>query len=142
MMSYDYDPEEEEGINFDEWTLSSVYKKTSDILKELPINVGAQKKMFDSLTKYRFVDDPYQLAQGAHIRYISLNIDPNDAPKLSPSSAIFCKINDKRHDDGCTWIICKTYYGRHFQLCFGHYLIFQKFTGTEQMLIQTAEFLS
>jgi len=119
------------------WRLDVIYDETDAVLATLGLSEDEENAMFEKLKMYRYVRGIEELKTGGHLRYIS-----RSDKWLVPRSTIFCRVNEKTAD-GCTWLVCKNYgFGaRHFQICMEKYLVFQKFTPDQLILINTMELL-
>jgi len=118
-----------------DWTLDVIYAETRDVLKRA--HVVASADLMERLQYYRVVDHPEKLVPGAHLCYIKKD------NLMHLHVGIFCKINHRVGLCG-TWLVCKNYSsGRpiYYQICYDSYVIFQRFTRDQQILIESAELL-
>lgn len=120
-----------------DWTLDAIYAETADALKAL--HLVPSVRLMERLQYYRLVDHPDKLERGAHICYFKRD------NLAHIHSGIFCKRNDRVTDKCGTWLVCKNYgnQGRpvFYQICFDAYVIFQRFTADQEVLIKSAELL-
>jgi hypothetical protein len=110
-------------------TFDKIKNINSDILTELKLPNKLKNEHLKSLKHYYFVDEITNLKHGTYIRWINM-LDPE---KVLSKGAIFCDI--KITDDG-TKLVCKTFLNRYFQLKMDEYLIFEKLTYQEQIILE------
>lgn len=119
-----------------DWTLDVIHAETRDVLKRAYVIPSSD--LMERLQFYRVVDHPEKLEKGAHLCYIKKD------SLTHLHVGIFCKINPRVTNRCGTWLVCKNYSaGRpiFYQICFDSYVIFQRFTRDQQVLIESAELL-
>jgi hypothetical protein len=113
-----------------------IVKMMKEIIEELDLPKENAIKINRSLKGYKYVDEVSDLKYGTYIRWISLKQEPY---KLN-SGALFCET--KISDNGLS-ILCKSVIGnRLFQLMLDDYIIFQKLSNEEIILLTAMDFLS
>lgn len=111
-------------------------KMIKEIIEELNLPKEDAIKIRRSLKGYKYVDEVSDLKYGTYLRWISLK---EEQFKLN-SGALFCET--KISDNGLS-ILCKSIFGnRVFQLMLDDYIIFQKLTNEEIILLTAMDFLS
>jgi hypothetical protein len=116
-------------------TLTKIKKINFNILKELNLDDETIVSYFNKLKDYRYIDQIDELKYGAFIRWIPL-IDPNNLPLN------FCGIIcDIKFSDKGTYIVCKNFMHRMYQIKMDECLIFQKLSDQELILLNALEHL-
>jgi hypothetical protein len=116
-------------------TLTKIKKINFNILKELNLDDETIVSYFNKLKDYRYIDQIDELKYGAFIRWIPL-IDPNNLPLN------FCGIIcDIKFGDKGTYIVCKNFMHRMYQIKMDECLIFQKLSEQELILLNALEHL-
>ena len=111
-------------------------KMIKEIIGELQLTKEQNLKIRRALKNYKYVDEVSDLKYGAYLRWISLK----KKPLTLSSGALFCET--KISDNGLS-ILCKSIYGnRLFQLMLDEYIVFQKLTNEEIILLTAMDFLS
>lgn len=123
-----------------ETLLNFTTKKMKDmnweILNELGFSKEITREYFNKLKEYKYVDEMNDLKYGTYIRWIPLTNPKNTS--LS-KGATFCEY--KITDDG-VFMVCKNFYGNHFQIKMEDCLVFQKLTQQELILLSALDHLS
>ena len=123
-----------------ETLLNFTTKKLKDMNREILNELGFSKEItqqyFNKLKDYKFVDEMNDLKYGTYIRWIPLT-NPNNTALTS--GATFCEY--KFTDEG-VFMVCKNFYGKHFQIKMEDNLIFQKLTQQELVLLSALDHLS
>ena len=119
---------------------------TSDKIKEMNLNIIKELQLprkdtldiMNKLRDYKYVDEMNELKYGSYIRWIPIE-DPTNIHLTK--GALFCEM--KITDDG-VFCVCKNfgYNLRHFQLSMDKYLIFQRLTEQELVLLSALDHLS
>lgn len=120
-------------LNF---TTKKLKKMNLEILKELGFSKEVTLQYFNKLKDYKYVDEMNELKYGTYIRWIPLT-NPNNTDLAK--GATFCEY--KITDEG-VFVVCKNFYGKHFQIKMEDHLIFQKLTTQEQVLLSALDHLS
>jgi hypothetical protein len=119
-------------------TSDKIREMNLNVLKELCLSKTKTLELLQKLNNYKYVDEMNDLKYGAHIRWVPLE----DPEKIHlKSGAMFCEMKIK--EDG-VYCVCKNYgfKSRYFQLSFDKYLIFQKLTEQELVLLAALDHLS
>jgi hypothetical protein len=123
-----------------ETLLNFTTKKLKDMNREILNELGFSKELtqqyFNKLKDYKYVDEMNDLKYGTYIRWIPLT-NPNNTALTS--GATFCEY--KFTDEG-VFMVCKNFYGKHFQIKMEDNLIFQKLTQQELVLLSALDHLS
>lgn len=131
----------------------AIYELTFKKIKQMKLNIFSQfdlskKKQADfmkQLETYKYVDDLNDLRSGSYIRWIYIGEDEENKEYYSDDpedfhlnkGALFCDV--KITDDGMV-IVCKTFNGVFFQMLMnGDYLIFQKLSRQEHLILKAIE---
>lgn len=129
---------------------SSLLNLTHKKIREIKINIlrsleGITKKdikeMMQKLEGYRYVDGMNELKYGSYLRWISLiDMDEESGNPLYQlnKGGIFCDFKIK--EDG-VYVVYKNFYHKHYQFKIENYLIFQKLTIPEQVLLNALDHL-
>lgn len=116
-------------------TKSKIKDQKNNILQRLQLNRETLKDYHKKLEHYRYISDLTDFKFGSYIRWISLkNIEQLKLTK----GAILCDykvINDKLH------IVCKSGFGKIFQIKFDEVEIFQKLSYQEKVLLHVIDML-
>jgi len=107
-----------------------------EILKELELSNDILLDYMKKLKNYRYVDELDDIDNGRFIRWIKIT-EPENI--FLSSGAIVCEI--KIMDNGM-YILCKNFAKKHYQLKMDEYLIFQKLTTQEEVLLTAMNHLS
>ena len=123
-----------------ETLLNFTTKKLKDMNREILNELGFSKEItqqyFNKLKDYKYVDEMNDLKYGTYIRWIPLT-NPNNTGLTTGST--FCEY--KFTDEG-VFMVCKNFYGKHFQIKMEDNLIFQKLTQQELVLLSALDHLS
>ena len=122
-------------LNF---TTKKMQEMNYKILKELQLPKDQTLSILHKLKDYKYVDEMNELKYGAYIRWIPIE-DPTNIHLTK--GALFCEM--KITDDG-VYFVCKNfgYSSRHFQISMDKYLIFQKLTDQEKVLLSALDHLT
>ena len=116
-------------------TKSKIKDQKNNILQRLQLNRDTLKDYHKKLNDYRYVSDLTDFKFGSYIRWIPLkNIDNLKLTK----GAIICDykiVKDQLH------IVCKSGFGRIFQIKFDEVEIFQKLSYQEKVLLHVIDML-
>ena len=129
----------------DDESNSYLFNLTNDKLNKMNLEILAQldlpRDQTISLAKklrgYKYIDEMTDLKPGTFLRWISL-IDDGTAVELK-KGGLYCET--KITDRGLR-ICVKNMFHRHFSLNFDDYLIFQKLTNQELVLLSALDFLN
>jgi hypothetical protein len=116
-------------------TKNKIKDHKNNILQRLQLNRETLKDYHKKLEDYRYVSDLTDFKFGSYIRWIPLKNIEN--LKLT-RGALICDykiVNDKLH------IICKTRFGKIFQIKFDEVEIFQKLSYQEKVLLHVIDIL-
>jgi hypothetical protein len=117
-------------------TTKKIKQINFNILKELQLDENITIDYFNKLKNYRYIDEISELKYGAFIRWI-----PITNPDYLPLH--FCGIIcDIKFTDNGTYILCKNFMHRHYQLKMDECLIFQKLTTQELILLSALDHLA
>jgi len=117
------------------YTSNKLNKINLEILKELNLSRDTLKEYLIKLKTYIYVDEINVLKYGTYLKWICLN---NPENLVLSRGAVFCNI--KITDNG-VYLICKGFTNKHFQLKMDEYLIFQKLTNQETVLLNAMDYL-
>jgi hypothetical protein len=125
----------EKNENIFNYTSEKINKLNTEILKTIDISDELIGEYLDKLKYYIYLDEIHYLKEGSYLKWINLTSDNLSLSK----GGIFCKI--KIVDSGII-LICKGLTNRFFQLKFDDYLIFQRITKQEEVLLHALDILS
>ena len=117
------------------YTSEKIKKLNTEILSTINIEDALIDEYVKKLKYYIYLDEIHCLKEGSYLKWINITSDNLNLSK----GGIFCKI--KIVDSGII-LICKGLTNRFFQLKFDDYLIFQKITKQEEVLLQALDILS
>jgi hypothetical protein len=117
-------------------TSKKIIQMKIDILKELQLDNKIIMDYLNKLKNYRYIDEINDLKYGAVIRWIPIN-EPNDLPLKN--CGIICDI---KFTDNGTYIVCKNFMHRHYQIKMDECLIFQKLSDEELILLNALDHLA
>ena len=124
-----------ENENIMKLTKSKIKEQKNNILQRLQLDQETLKNYHKKLDSYRYVNDLTDLKFGQYIRWISLkNFDNLKLTK----GAIVC---DYKVFNNCLHLICKSGFGKIFQIKFDEVEIFQKLSDQEKILLSVLELL-
>tara|TARA_X000000368_G_C22960314_1_gene680671 strand:- start:524 stop:955 length:432 start_codon:yes stop_codon:yes gene_type:complete len=116
-------------------TKSKIKDQKNNILQRLQLNRETLKIYHKKLENYRYVSDLTDFKFGSYIRWISLkNIEQLKLTK----GAILC---DYKIVKGQIHVVCKSGFGRIFQIKFDEVEIFQKLSYQEKVLLHVIDML-
>ncbi len=107
----------------------------NNILQRLQLDRSTLKKYHEKLKDYRYVSDLTDITFGQYIRWIPLKDVSNI---YLTKGAILCDykvVNGKLH------IVCKSGFGKIFQIKFDEVEIFQKLSHQEKVLLKVLDML-
>jgi hypothetical protein len=116
-------------------TTSKINEINLNILRELNLDNKTLNSYFNKLEGYRYIDEIDELKYGAFIRWIPL-INPNNLPLNYCGIICDIKFNDKG-----TYIVCKNFMHRIYQIKMEQCLIFQKLSDQELILLNMLDYL-
>ena len=87
-----------------------------------------------TLNTYRYVDEISDLKSNVYIRWIRL-----DSPNKLTKGAISCSV--KITNEGML-VMCKNHYGKFFYINMDEFVIFQKITSEEGVLLSAMDFIT
>ena len=125
----------EKNENIFNYTSEKIIKFNTEILKTLHIDDSLIGEYLKKLKYYIYLDEIHCLKEGSYLKWINITSDNLNLSK----GGIFCKI--KIVDAGII-LVCKGLTNRFFQLKFDDYLIFQKITKQEEVLLHALDILS
>lgn len=125
----------EKNENIFNYTSEKINKQNTEILKTIDISDELIGEYLTKLKYYIYLDEIHCLKEGSYLKWINITSDNLNLSK----GGIFCKI--KIVDSGII-LICKGLTNRFFQLKFDDYLIFQKITKQEEVLLHALDILS
>ena len=114
---------------------SKIMDHKNNILQRLQLDRSTLKKYHEKLKDYRYVSDLTDITFGQYIRWIPLK-DVNNI--YLTKGAILCDykvVNGKLH------ILCKSGFGKIFQIKFDEVEIFQKLSQQEKVLLKVLDML-
>jgi hypothetical protein len=128
----------ETNTNIIHLTTKKINEMNWKILQELHLKSNETINLYTKLKGYKYVDEMDDLKYGTYLRWISL-VDPSKIELKK--GAIFCEMNIT--DEGVK-LICKNpgFPSRHFQIKMDEYLLFQKLTDQELVLLSALDHLS
>ena len=127
--------ENEKNENIFNYTTEKLNKLNTEILKTIDIDDSLMDEYIKKLKYYIYLDEIHCLKEGSYLKWISITSENLNLSK----GGIFCKI--KIVDSGII-LICKGLTNRFFQLKFDDYLIFQRITKQEEVLLHALDILS
>lgn len=117
-------------------TRSKIKDQINNILQRLQFNKDTLKSYHKKLKDYRYISDLSDLKCGEYIRWIPLKDVKNI--KLT-RGAIYCDykvVNNMLH------IVCKSNFGKIFQIKFDEVELFQKLSNQEKILLNVIQLLN
>lgn len=127
--------ENEKNENIFNYTTEKLNKLNTEILKTIDIDDSLMDEYIKKLKYYIYLDEIHCLKEGSYLKWINITSEDLNLSK----GGIFCKI--KIVDSGII-LICKGLTNRFFQLKFDDYLIFQRITKQEEVLLHALDILS
>ena len=116
-------------------TSAKIKQNKNDILQRLQLPREKLKEYHNSLKNYRFVDSINDIVLGNYIRWINLTNPENI--KLT-SGAI---VSDFKETPDTIHLVCKTQFGRFFNVDTNKCIIFQKLNSQEETLLAVINYL-
>ena len=117
-------------------TKNKIKDHKNNVLQRLQLDRHTLKDYHKKLENYRYVSDLTDFKFGSYIRWISLkNVNEIKLTK----GAIICDykiVNDQLH------IVCKSGFGKIFQIKFDEVEIFQKLSYQEKVLLHVIDMLN
>jgi hypothetical protein len=125
--------EENEGIM--KLNKGKIKQEKNDILQKLQLPREILKEYHDTLKNYRYIEKLDDILLGNYIRWINLS-DPNNL--YLTKGAI---VSDFRETSDTIHIVCKTQFGRFFNVDLNKCIIFQKLNNQEEILLAVINYL-
>lgn len=125
--------EENEGIM--KLNKGKIKQEKNDILQKLQLPREILKEYHDTLKNYRYIEKLDDILLGNYIRWINLS-DPNNL--YLTKGAI---VSDFRETPDTIHIVCKTQFGRFFNVDLNKCIIFQKLNNQEEILLAVINYL-
>ena len=125
----------ENNENITKVTFKEADKKKQELLYEIGLSPGEQKKLIKKLEDYRYVDELPELQEGRYIRWI--NLTNPDNLKLT-NGGILCEI---KIEDSVI-LVLKNNMNRFFQLNMDECLIFQRYSDQEKVILYAVDYLN
>ena len=116
-------------------TTAKIEETIFNILKELHLDREIFINYFKKLKGYKYVDELDDLKYGGFIRWIPIT-DPDNLPLNQ--CGIICDILIK--DEG-VYIVCKNFMHRHYRFKMDEFLIFQKISAQEMIILSALDHL-
>jgi len=116
-------------------TSSKMKDEKNNILQGLQLNKDNLQIFHKKLKDYRYCGDLSDIKFGQYIRWISLK---NPQKIYLTKGAILC---DYKVVKDCLHIVCKSGYGKIFQIKFDEVEIFQKLSYQEKVLLKVLDML-
>tara|TARA_Y100000591_G_C21778093_1_gene669445 strand:+ start:195 stop:626 length:432 start_codon:yes stop_codon:yes gene_type:complete len=117
-------------------TRGKIKDQINNVLQRLQLNRDTLKSYHKKLKDYRYVSDLSDLKYGEYIRWIPLK----DVTKLYlTKGANYCDykvVNNMLH------LVCKSNFGKIFQIKFDEVELFQKLSKQEKILLNVIELLN
>lgn len=118
-------------------TNDKLNKMNLEILSQLDLPREQTLSLAKKLRGYKYIDEMTDLKPGTFLRWISL-IDDGSAVELK-KGGLYC---ETKITDAGLRLCVKNMFHRHFSLNFDDYLIFQKLTNQELVLLSALDFLN
>jgi hypothetical protein len=128
------DNEKNEGLM--DFTSSKIKDMNREIIKELQLPKHIENDFIQKLENYKYVDEINDVHNGSFIRWVPIN-NPNKIELKK--GALVCEI--KITNNG-TFIVCKGFFNKHFQIKMDECLIFQLLKSDEQVLLSALDHIS
>lgn len=125
----------ENNENITKVTFKEADKKKQELLHEIGLSPGEQKKLIKKLEDYRYVDELPELQEGRYIRWI--NLTRPDNLKLA-NGGILCEV---KIEDSVI-LVLKNNMNRFFQLNMDECLIFQRYSDQEKVILYAVDYLN
>jgi hypothetical protein len=126
----------EKNTNIMKLTKTKIKDQINNTLQRLQLDRSTLKSYHKKLKEYRYISDLSDLNFGQYIRWIPLK----DISKIYlTKGAIYCDykvVNNMLH------LVCKSGFGKIFQIKFDEVEIFQKLSNQEKMLLGILELLN
>ena len=117
-------------------TRGKIKDQINNVLQRLQLNRDTLKSYHKKLKDYRYVSDLSDLKYGEYIRWITLK----DVTKIYlTKGANYCDykvVNNMLH------LVCKSNFGKIFQIKFDEVELFQKLSKQEKILLNVIELLN
>ena len=117
------------------YTTNKINTINLEILKELNLSKHTLTDYLIKLKNYIYVDELNNLKYGTYLKWICLR---NPESLILSRGAVFCNI---KITDAGVFLTCKGFTNKHFQLKMDEYLIFQKLTNQETILLNAMDYL-
>ena len=116
-------------------TTAKIIEMNLNILKELHLDRDVLLSYLKTLSGYRYIDELQDLKYGAFIRWIPITNPENISLKYA---GLICDI--KITDNGVL-IVCKNFMHRHYTFKIDEFLLFQKLSNQERILLSALDHL-
>jgi|TARA_B110001469_G_scaffold120862_1_gene129779 hypothetical protein len=116
-------------------TNSKIKQEKNDILQRLQLDREKLKLFHTKLKSYRFVETTDDIIIGNYIRWINIS---NPEKIVLTNGAI---VTDFKEVSQTVYLVCKTNFGRFFNVDINKCLIFQKFNLQEETLLSVINYL-
>ena len=126
----------EENSKFLNLNTQKINEMKKEILSELHLSKEEIKGLLQKLKEYAYVDEMSELRYGAFVRWIPIK-DPENVHLAA--GGILCEINVT--DDGIS-LTCKNFANKYYRIKMEEFLIFQKLTSQELVLLSALDHLS
>lgn len=113
-------------------TTDKMHKLTKQALGSLNLSSELHAKYLIALQDYKYVDELSNIHPGRFIRFIPINNDIGKAMKLSAVSIV----NEILIMPDGIKIVYKNFSGKHYSFFFDDYIVFQKLTNDEYIIMQ------
>ena len=114
-------------------TFDKIFEQKIKILMDISLTKKEMNILLKKLHEYYYVNDILQLKGGHFLRWIYLGGDLSESLTLNRGGH-FCSFQVK---ENCTYIQCKTQFGKYFQIKMDECLVFQKLTNSEKILLNS-----
>lgn len=118
-----------------ELTPAKIKQEKNDILQKLQLPRDRLKDFHRVLKNYRFIDKLHDVILGNFIRWINIS-NPQDIKIMNGGF-----VADFKETDTTIYIVCKTAFGRFFNVDINKCIIFQKLNDHEETLLAVINYL-
>lgn len=120
-------------------TLKDISNDVVKSLQTLTMDKDVMIALCEKLLSYRYIDHVYQLHRGKHIRWIRLpwtisEEEEENTKSWTPRLANGGTVLETKFTENGTHLLCRTG-TRFFKLNYDNYLIYQKLSTEEQMIL-------
>lgn len=127
--------EREDSIRILELTTAKIKQEKNDILQRLQLDREKLKQFHQKLKSYRYIETTDDIILGNYIRWINLS---NPEKIILTNGAI---ITDFKETSQTVYLVCKTNFGRFFNVDINKCLLFQKLNLQEETLLSVVNYL-